>query len=157
MSDSATPRSLARRAPLSVEFPRQVYWSGLPCPPPGDLPNPGIEPGLQHCRQILYCLSHQGSPEDLLGTTKTSDTSGTPYSLTRGCFASFPSKETQTLPCQVKVTACSACCCSTLRTPRRRTPAWPRQCDASFSVCTLCHRQSLLVFSPSRWRALSLG
>ena len=30
--------------PLSVKFPRQEYWSGLPSPPPGDLPNPGIEP-----------------------------------------------------------------------------------------------------------------
>ena len=39
---------------------RQEYWSVLPCPPPGDLPNPGIE--SRHCRQILYSLSHQGSP-----------------------------------------------------------------------------------------------
>ena len=30
---------------MSVEFSRQEYWSGLPCPPPGDLPNPGVEPG----------------------------------------------------------------------------------------------------------------
>ena len=32
-------------SPLSVGFSRQEYWSGLPCPPPGDLPDPGIEPG----------------------------------------------------------------------------------------------------------------
>ena len=32
------------QAPLSLGFSRQEYWSGLPCPPPGDLPNPGIEP-----------------------------------------------------------------------------------------------------------------
>ena len=38
-----TPRTAARQAPLSVGFPRQEYWSGLPCPPPGDLPDPGIE------------------------------------------------------------------------------------------------------------------
>ena len=31
--------------PLSMEFPKQEYWSGLPFPTPGDLPNPGIEPG----------------------------------------------------------------------------------------------------------------
>ena len=31
-------------ASLSMEFSGQEYWSGLPCPPPGDLPNPGIEP-----------------------------------------------------------------------------------------------------------------
>ena len=33
-----------RQAPLSMGFFRQEYWSGLPCPPPGDLPDPGIEP-----------------------------------------------------------------------------------------------------------------
>ena len=35
---------IARQAPLSLGFSRQQYWSGLPCPSPGDLPNPGIEP-----------------------------------------------------------------------------------------------------------------
>ena len=54
-----------RHAPLSMGFFRQEYCSGLPCPPPGDLPNPGIEPrSLPHCRRILYHLSHQGSPKD---------------------------------------------------------------------------------------------
>ena len=36
--------TVARQPPLSMGFLKQVYWSGLPCPPPGDLPNPGIEP-----------------------------------------------------------------------------------------------------------------
>ena len=40
-----TPRTVAYHAPLSVGFSRQEYWSGLPFPSPGDLPNPGIEPG----------------------------------------------------------------------------------------------------------------
>ena len=44
MSDSATPWTVACQTPLSVEFSRQEYWSGLPCPPPGRLPGPGIEP-----------------------------------------------------------------------------------------------------------------
>ena len=39
-----TPWTVAHQAPLSMGFPRQEYWSGLPFPPPGDLPNPGIEP-----------------------------------------------------------------------------------------------------------------
>ena len=43
--DSETPWTAARQAPLSVEFSRQEYWSGLPCPSSGDLPKPGIEPG----------------------------------------------------------------------------------------------------------------
>ena len=39
-----TPRTVARQAPLSIGFPRQEYWNGLPFPPPGDLPDPRIEP-----------------------------------------------------------------------------------------------------------------
>ena len=38
------PWTVAHQAPLSMGFPRQVYWSALPFPPPGDLPNPGTEP-----------------------------------------------------------------------------------------------------------------
>ena len=38
-----TPRTVAQKAPLSMGFPRQEYWSGLPFPPPGDLPDPEIE------------------------------------------------------------------------------------------------------------------
>ena len=41
----ATLWTVAHWAPLSMGFFRQEYWSGLPCPPPGDLLNPGIEPG----------------------------------------------------------------------------------------------------------------
>ena len=40
----ATPLTVACQVPLSTEFSRQEYWSGFLCPPPGDLPNPGIEP-----------------------------------------------------------------------------------------------------------------
>ena len=40
----ATPWTVARQVPLSLGFSRQEHWSGLPCPPPGGLPNPGIEP-----------------------------------------------------------------------------------------------------------------
>ena len=45
MSDSfVTPWTVARQASLSMEFSRQEYWSGWPCPPSGDLPDPGTEP-----------------------------------------------------------------------------------------------------------------
>ena len=97
MFNSATPWTVARQAPLSMGFSRQAYWSGLPFPAPGDLPDPAIKPrspklradslpsespgnllhtgvsshslpkgifptqaGLQHCKQALYLLSHQG-------------------------------------------------------------------------------------------------
>ena len=49
--------TVASQAPLSMGFSKQEYWSGLPCPPTGDLPDPGIE-HLSHVsyigRQILY-------------------------------------------------------------------------------------------------------
>ena len=45
MSLFATLWTIAYQAPLSIEFSRQEYWSGLPFPSPGDLPNPGIDPG----------------------------------------------------------------------------------------------------------------
>ena len=40
---SVTPMYVAHQAPLSMGFSRQEHWSGLPCPPPGDLPDPGTE------------------------------------------------------------------------------------------------------------------
>ena len=39
-----TPWTVALQAPLSMGFSRQEYWGGLPCPPAGDLPDPGTEP-----------------------------------------------------------------------------------------------------------------
>ena len=48
----ATPWTVARQT-LSVGFPRQEYWSGLPFPP-GDLPDPGIKPTSLRGRQVLY-------------------------------------------------------------------------------------------------------
>ena len=54
--------TVACQTPLSRGFSRPEYWSGLPFPSPGALPAQGLNPGLPHCRQILYCLNHQGSP-----------------------------------------------------------------------------------------------
>ena len=58
---SATLWTVARQAPLSMGFSWQEYWSGLPCPPPGDLPHPGIgsmsltsPAGSLPGRQVLY-------------------------------------------------------------------------------------------------------
>ena len=52
---------VARQAPLSMGFSRQKYWSGLPSLLQGIFLTQGLNPGLLHCRQILYRLSHQGS------------------------------------------------------------------------------------------------
>ena len=60
VSNSATPWSVAYQAPLTVGFSRQEYWNGLPFPSPGDLPNPGIEPGSP-------TLQADGLPSELPG------------------------------------------------------------------------------------------
>ena len=57
------PWTVAHQVPLSMGFPKQDYWSGLPFPsPPGISLTQGLNPGLLNCRWILYQLSHQGSP-----------------------------------------------------------------------------------------------
>ena len=43
-STLCAPWTAAHQAPLSMEFSKQEYWSGWPCPPPGGFPNPGIKP-----------------------------------------------------------------------------------------------------------------
>ena len=60
VSDSLQPHE---QAPLSIGFSRQEYWSGLPFPSTGDLPDPGSNPGILSCRLILYHLSHWGRRE----------------------------------------------------------------------------------------------
>ena len=59
------PWTAARQAPLSMEFSRREHWSGLPCPPPGDLPNPGIKPEspyLLHWQEGFLPLASLGKP-----------------------------------------------------------------------------------------------
>ena len=90
MSDSVTPWTVARPATLSMEFSRQEYWSGLPFPSPGDLPDSGIEsgsPALQigsatreavevqssnywAAREFLGCGYFQSEGHDLDGTAE---------------------------------------------------------------------------------------
>ena len=57
-----TPWTAAYQAPLSMEFSRQEYWSGLPLPHAGDLPNPGIKPSSPASQADSLLLSHWGSP-----------------------------------------------------------------------------------------------
>ena len=60
----ATLWTVANQAPLSMVFSRQEYWSRLPFPSPGDLPNPGIEPGSP-------ALQVDSLPSEPLGKPKT--------------------------------------------------------------------------------------
>ena len=69
----ATPWTVACQAPLSMGFSRQECWGGLPCPPPGDLPDPGIEPVSPIAPALQadsLLLSHRGSPRGALSDKK---------------------------------------------------------------------------------------
>ena len=65
-----TPWTVAHQAPLSMDFSRQEYWSGLPYPPPGDLPNPGIEPGSPALQADSLPSEAPGTPRVRRGLTK---------------------------------------------------------------------------------------
>ena len=64
MSNSLPPHVLyvARQAPLSMEFSRQEYWSRLPFPPLGDLPNPGLEPVSPALAGRFFTTAPHGKP-----------------------------------------------------------------------------------------------
>ena len=77
----ATLWTVAHQAPLFMEFSREKYWSGLPYPPPGDLPNPGIEPRSP----ILQA--------DSLPSGKPKNTGEDSLSLFQGIFLTQESKQ----------------------------------------------------------------
>ena len=63
MSNSfETPWTAAHRAPLCVKFSRQEYWSALPFPAPGDLPDPGIKPMSPACHRDSLPMIQQSKP-----------------------------------------------------------------------------------------------
>ena len=65
MSDSATRGTVAHQTSLSIGCSRQKYWSGLPFPPPGDLPDPGINPSslcLLHWQVDFFTTEPPGKP-----------------------------------------------------------------------------------------------
>ena len=59
------PRTVSRQAPLSMEFPRQEYWSGLPFPTPEDLPGPEIEPSSPALADRIFTTEPPGKPKCL--------------------------------------------------------------------------------------------
>ena len=68
MFDSfATPWNVACQAPLSMRLSRQGHWNGLPFPPPGDLPNPGIKPMSPALAGGFFTLNHLRSPYVFIG------------------------------------------------------------------------------------------
>ena len=68
----AVPWTAAFQAPLSMGFFKQEYWSELPCPPPGDLPNPGIEPKSPTVQVDSLLSEPQGKPPKKQNTEEKS-------------------------------------------------------------------------------------
>ena len=64
---SATLWTVARQAPLSMGFTRQEHWSGLPWPPPGDLPNPEVEPSFPALQAVSLSSVPPGKPSSIIG------------------------------------------------------------------------------------------
>ena len=62
VSDAGTPWTVAHQAPLSMGFSRQEYYSGLPFPSPGDLPDPGLEPRSLALQVDSLLSEPQGKP-----------------------------------------------------------------------------------------------
>ena len=68
VSDSVSPWTVARQAPLSMEFSMQECWSGQPFPSPGDLPDPGIEPRSPALQADSLSSEPAGKPTKFLLT-----------------------------------------------------------------------------------------
>ena len=64
MSDSATPRTVARQAPLPMGFLRQEYWRRLPFPSTGDLPDPGMEAASPTQAGRFFTTEPPGKPNE---------------------------------------------------------------------------------------------
>ena len=95
-----TPWPVACWASLSMGFSRQESWSGLPFPSPGDLSLQGLNPGVLHCKWILYQLSHKGIP------LTTDDTHHHFSPGAHFCLASLLTKQNSFSLCS------PTCCCA---------------------------------------------
>ena len=58
----ATPQTVAHQAPMSMGYSRQEYWNGLPFPPQGDLPDPGIKPASPALAGRFFTAEPPGKP-----------------------------------------------------------------------------------------------
>ena len=66
-----TPWTVVRQGPLSMGLSRQEYYTGLPFPPPGELPNSGMEPMSSALQADFLLLSHQRSPKHTIPKVHT--------------------------------------------------------------------------------------
>ena len=76
-----TPETVSHQAPLSMEFSRQEYWSGLPFPSPGDLPNPGIKPESPALQADALLFELLGKPGTLGSRMNNSGLANNPHGV----------------------------------------------------------------------------
>ena len=136
----ATPWAAAHQAPLPMGFFRQEHWSCLPFPPPGDLPNPEVEPTAPVLQANSFPLSHQGihwhvlsEPWGLQGTIVTAPTIFISESRVRVSMRGFCAPLEQTEPEKPEKL------CRHWRSELERPCAVPFDCSHSFGQCfTTC-------------------
>ena len=133
-----TPWTVTHRAPLSMESSRQGYWSELPFPSPGDLPNPGIEPGSPALQVDSLPSELPGKPSRTAGSLfRTSQMGVTGHLLARSpCHsgAAVPAGPTQS---RAGVLSPSGPACGYIWVPLL-TPPWLSSLTLSPNVTSLC-------------------
>ena len=104
-----TPWTVARQASLTMGFSRQEYWSGLPCPLPGDLPSLGIEPESFALQVDILLLSHLGSPKQKIPPRQSNGGLCAQVRKQPLCFRVSQSSLTTKTSCHSA--SCLCCCC----------------------------------------------
>ena len=99
-----TPWTAARQAPLSLGLSRQEYWNGLPCPPPGDIPNPRIKPIPSMPPALPGELLYQSVQ---LSSVHSHPTLCDP--INRACQASLPTTNSRSLPKLMSIESVMPC------------------------------------------------
>ena len=127
----ATPWTVAHWAPPTMEFPRQEYWSGLSFPSPGDLPDPGIEPGSPAFQADALPSKPPGKPSGGKGETS-------PHCAS--CWAELHKEPTThtTTPEQSSFSLNPTCTCVNTHTPlctrRSHTNFWSGKISCLFKM-----------------------
>ena len=85
-----TPWTVAHQASLFTGFSRQEYWSGLPCPPPGGLPHPGIQPRSPALQTGSLLTEPPGEPKGAVNTQLSNSPSGPPCVHPSACQPTCP-------------------------------------------------------------------
>ena len=138
VSDSATPWIVTHQVPLSMKFSKQEYWSGLPCRPLGDLPNPGMEPRSPTLQVDYLPAEPQGKPKVTLQFSSVAQ-SCPALSDPMGC--SPPGILHEILQARIL---------EWVSTPSSRGSSWPR--DRTCASCGSCIARQIL-YHWATWEA----